>query len=130
MTPPPAMTTSAVSIGVSPELEDALQRGESRDVDRVERRRDLNHIQPDAVTVLAEAGQEVDGLACRDASPRRNLRAWSKCGIENVDVKRNVEGTTIQPSLNLVDGVSRTGSHEVPRRDHQHPVLVEELHLL
>src|SRR5450759_3151549 len=111
MIPPPAMTTSALSMTLpetraggampvprhAPYLEDQLQRGKGRDVAVVERRRDLDHVKADQVRPIGGGREQVEGLPRRQAAGRRDLRPRSKGGIEGVDVEGDVYVLTRQP---------------------------------
>src|SRR2546430_7522346 len=101
MTPPPTMTTSALSTHLvragfaralhhAPHLEDQLQRGEGGDVPVVKGRRDLNHVEADQARPLRRAAQQLQRLAARQAARGWNLSARRVGGIESVDVKRDV----------------------------------------
>src|SRR5213594_2846048 len=92
MIPPPAMTTSAVSMPVeAPELEDQLQRGQDRDVAGVEGRRDLDDVEADELRVLGRDLEQVERLARRQPAGGRDLRSWSVRGVERIDVEGNVD---------------------------------------
>src|SRR5450759_5976300 len=92
MIPPPAITTSALSIpGHSPELEDELQSGEGRDVSIVERRRHLDQIETDRARSCQDRAEQVEGLPRGHAARRRDLGYGSERGVEGVDVERNVQ---------------------------------------
>src|SRR5487761_618656 len=111
MIPPPAMTTSALSMTFrrvragraapaprhAPHLEDQFQRGERRDVAAVERRRNLDDVETDQRGALGGGRQEIEGLPRRKAARGRNLGPWRKRGIEGVDVKRDVHRLAGQP---------------------------------
>src|SRR5207247_5240739 len=101
MTPPPTMTTSALSthlvragfaraLARAPHLENQLQRGEGGDVPVVKGRRDLNHVEADQARPLRRAAQQLQRLAARQAARGWNLSARRVGGIESVNVKRDV----------------------------------------
>src|SRR6266567_9443653 len=105
MMPPPAITTSAVSMPVqAPHLEDQLQRGERRDVAIVERRRDLNDVEPDQLRFLRRRRQQPQGLPGGppargwDLGPRRKRR------VENVDVEGDMDLLSLQRFGHLACG--------------------------
>src|SRR2546429_1435866 len=98
MTPPPTMTTSALSTHLvragfaralhhAPHLEDHLQRGECGDVPVVKGRRDLHHIEADQARPLRRAAQQLQRLAARQAARGWNLSTWREGGVQDVDVK-------------------------------------------
>src|ERR1700730_16430439 len=97
MMPPPAMTTSALSMPEhAPELEDQLECGQRRDVLVIERRRHLDDVDADELRARGRDAQEVERLARaepaagRDLSPRRERR------IERVDVERDVKALAVE----------------------------------
>src|SRR5256885_1234313 len=98
MTPPPAMTTSALSTNLvraglafalhhAPHLEDQLQGGEDGDVPVVERRRYLDDVEADQARTLGRGMQQLEGLPGREPARGRNLGARREGGIEDVDVE-------------------------------------------
>src|ERR1700730_11940832 len=92
MMPPPAMTTSALSIpGHSPELEDELQSGEGRDVSIVERWRYLDYVDPDGARASQDDSEQVEHLPRGHAACRWDLRSGRVSRIEHVDVQRNMD---------------------------------------
>src|SRR5579864_3850271 len=87
MIPPPTMTTSALSTGEPPHLEDQLERGERRDVRAIERRRHLDHIQADKGRIDGRLAQQLQSLPRRKPAGGRDLGAGRKRRIEDVDVE-------------------------------------------
>src|SRR5471030_2731004 len=72
--PPPAITTSALSIpGHSPELEDELQRSEAGDVPRIERRRHLDHVEANRARAGKDRCEKVESLPRGHPAGRWNL---------------------------------------------------------
>src|SRR5712692_2482054 len=123
MMPPPAMTTSALSTQLRhvrsgfarglyhpPHLEDHLQRSEGRDVSVVEGRRYLNDVEAHELRAVGGALQQLQRLAARQTSRRRDLGARRKRGVEDVDVERYVDllpGQPLSNSLRRTSGVAR-----------------------
>src|ERR1700674_1290061 len=130
MTPPPAMTTSALSIpGHSPELEDELQSGEGRDIPIVEWRRDLDHVETHRARASQDSPEKVERLPRRHAACRRYLGAGGIRGVKSVDVKRNMPLLPREPVPNRflrADWIGR----QLPRGDEQDASGPNELHLL
>src|SRR5467141_4846301 len=103
MMPPPAMTTSALSMSFAhrlrrpcgfdhpPHLEDHLERGECGDVSVVERRRDLDDVETDDARSFGGAAQEVERLPRRQAAGGRDLGPGSKRRVEHINVERDVQ---------------------------------------
>src|SRR5579864_3229403 len=100
MTPPPAMTTSALSMAlgsmpdlafglpmVAPDLEQQLEGCERRDVALVEGGRHLHEVEAHHLRARGGSDQQVQGLPGREAARGRNLGAGREGGIENVYVE-------------------------------------------
>src|SRR5260370_14969402 len=114
MIPPPAMTTSALSMPEqSPVLEDHLQSREGRDVAVVERRRHLHDVQPNQLRAGGGYAQEVERLAGGEPARRGDLSPRRESGVEDVDVEGNMETLAIEgagdhargsPSAGHLDG--------------------------
>src|SRR5260370_27032905 len=92
MIPPPAMTTSALSMPEhAPKLEDQFQSGKGRDIAVVVWRRDLNHVESHQLRACCGHSQEVDRLPGAQTPGGWDLRARSEGRVEGVDVERNVQ---------------------------------------
>src|ERR1700737_3860750 len=115
MIPPPAMTTSAVSMAFgqvaegsaggerhAPHLEDELERGEDRDVPVVEWRRNLDHVQSDYLRTIRRGMQKVERFSGRQTARRGNLRPGRESRIERVDVERDVDLAAAKSVRNLL----------------------------
>src|ERR1700730_15070704 len=88
MIPPPAMTTSALSMPEqAPELEDDLQSGQGRDVSVVERRRHLDHGPPDQLCARRGAAPEVERVPRREPPTGWDLGSGREGRVECVDVE-------------------------------------------
>src|SRR5713226_865792 len=97
MIPPPAMTTSALSMPEqAPELEDQLQSRQGCDVSVVVGRRHLYEVQADQLRACRGDAQEVERLPCGEPSRRWDLSSWREGRVEGVDVERNVEALTVE----------------------------------
>src|SRR5216684_874524 len=95
MIPPPAMTTSALSMPEhAPELEDQLQSGKGRDVSVIEWRRHLDHIESHQFRARCGHAKKVDGLP--SGEPARGWDLGPGC-------ERSEEHTSeLQSRLHLV----------------------------
>src|SRR5260370_1935004 len=143
MIPPPAMTTSALSMTFrdmgagggapaprhTPNLEDQLQGSEGRDAAVVERRRDLDEVEPDQGGAPCGARQEIESLPRRQPAGRRDLRPRGKRGIESVDVERNVDFLARKP-IGDPGHRPRRLARKLLRRHKQDSVGGDELQLL
>src|SRR6266849_2476169 len=97
MIPPPAMTTSALSMPVqAPELEDQLQSGKGCDVSIVERRRHLDHVQAHQLRARCGDAQKVESLPGGEPAGRWDLRPGREGGVEGVDVERDVHALAVE----------------------------------
>src|SRR5215472_16471231 len=101
MTPPPAMTTSALSTHHPPHLEDDFQGGKRRDVAVVEGRRDLDDVQPDQARRVRRRPEQLEGLSRRQTTGRGDLGARRKGGVQDVDVERNVDRMPVETIRDL-----------------------------
>src|SRR5438477_9309210 len=101
MTPPPTMTTSAVSKREAPELEDDLQRGEDRDLRGIERWRDLGQVQPDQPASRGESCQQLERLPGGEPCRRRDLRAGRESRVQHIDVEGDVHRPAGEQSRQL-----------------------------
>src|SRR5260370_17710376 len=98
MIPPPAMTTSALSMPEhAPKLEDQFQSGKGRDIAVVVWRRDLDHVESHQLRACCGHAQEVDRLPGAQTPGGWDLRAGSEGRVEGVDVERNVQPLTRAP---------------------------------
>src|SRR5260370_6228581 len=92
MIPPPAMTTSALSMPEhAPKLEDQFQSGKGGDIAVVVWRRDLDHVESHQLRACCGTAQEVDRLPGAQTPGGWDLRAGSEGRVEGVDVERNVQ---------------------------------------
>src|SRR5712692_8694855 len=92
MIPPPAMTTSALSMPEhAPELEDQLQSGKGRDVSVIEWRRHLDHIESHQFRARCGHAKKVDGLPSGEPARGWDLGPGCEGGVQGVDVERNVQ---------------------------------------
>src|SRR6266851_2231294 len=92
MIPPPAMTTSALSMPEhAPELKDHLQSGKCRDVSVVVWRRHLDDVQAHQLRVGCGDAEKVDRLPCGEPAGRWDLGPRRESGVEGIDVERNVD---------------------------------------
>src|SRR5713226_1434326 len=97
MIPPPAMTTSALSMPEhAPELEDQLQSRQGCDVSVVVRRRHLYEVQADQLRACGRDAQEIERLPSGEPARRRDLSPRRERGVEGVDVERNMEALTVE----------------------------------
>src|SRR6267378_4666791 len=121
MMPPPAMTTSALSMAFGhrlhrpgrfdhpPHLEDQLERGEGRDVPVVERRRNLDDVEPDYARALGRGAQQVECLPGGEATCGWDLGPRREGGVEHVDVERDVNLFACQTVRDLASRPSEVG---------------------
>src|SRR6266581_6535516 len=140
MTPPPTMTTSALSthfrkarfardLHHAPHLEDELERGEDGDLRRIGGRRDLDEVDADEGRPGGCGLQEVERLprgepaGGGDLCPRRERR------VEDVDVKGHVH---LLAGESTRDTGRRGGqvTSDLSRGDEQDPVRGDEVDLL
>src|SRR5437879_13768052 len=102
MTPPPTMTTSALSTDVrnpglaralhhSPHLEDELQRRERRDIAVVKRRRDLDDVEPHQAPPCGRAAQQSQRLSRGQATRGWDVCARGKRRLDPVDAERGAQ---------------------------------------
>src|ERR1700716_36911 len=109
MIPPPATTTSALSIafgalrgrsvampGHPPHLKYQLEGGERRDVPIVEGRRHLDDVETDEGRSGGRGREQVERLPGRKAAWRRDLGAGRESRIQDVDVERDMNFLTCQ----------------------------------
>src|SRR5260370_17151565 len=95
LTPPPAMTTSALSMPEhAPKLEDQFQSGKGRDIAVVVWRRDLDHVESHQLRACCGHAQEVDRLPGAQTPGGWDLRAGSEGRAEAADAERNVQALT------------------------------------
>src|SRR5579859_674247 len=95
--PPPAITTSAVSMTLpaqnqrhAPHLEDQLERGKNRDVSIVERRRNLDYVDADYLGMVAGRAKQIKRISGRETCGRGNLGPGREGRVKRVDVERDV----------------------------------------
>src|SRR5260370_14238375 len=92
MIPPPAMTTSALSMPEhAPELEDQLQSRKGRDVAVVEWRRHFDNVQSHQFCARRGDAKKVDCLPSGEPARRWDFRTGREGRVEGVDVERNVQ---------------------------------------
>src|ERR1700751_3511920 len=127
--PPPAMTTSALSTDEPPDLEDQLERRERRDVRVVERRRNLDYVEPDKSRIGGRPAQKLQRLPRREAARGGDLRARRECRVEDVDVEGDMHLRAFQPLGDLARG-SVEITRDLGRRQEQHAVGADEVELL
>src|SRR5579859_2664705 len=102
MTPPPAMTTSALSMAFGrmpggaaslpfdpPHLEYQLEGRERRDVAVVVGRRHFDQVEAHELQSIGGGGQEVQRLPARQTARRWDLGARRERGVKDVDVERH-----------------------------------------
>src|SRR2546430_4238898 len=139
MTPPPAMTTSALSTELREfrlardlhhprDLEDQLARGERGDVAGVEGRRNLGHVEADQPRALGGGPQQLQRLAGGQAGARWNLGARGERGVEHVDVEGDMHLLAREPGPDLARGATEV-TRDLGRRNEQDAVRGDELEL-